>query len=76
MCTSPRTCSMAGATNVHCISGALARKAVSAQYPLECCGDAAELAAFLISKRSPWISGQIIAVDGGFLGTRPQVKVS
>ena len=61
------------------VSSELARRAVSAQYPLGRHGeaaDAAELAAFLISQRAAWISGQVIAVDGGFLGVRPTVKVS
>lgn len=61
------------------VSSDLARRAVSAQYPLGRHGeaaDAAELAAFLISERAAWISGQVIAVDGGFLGVRPTVKVS
>lgn len=61
------------------VSSDLARRAVSAQYPLGRHGtadDAAALAAFLVSPRAGWISGQIIAVDGGFLGVRPAVKVS
>ncbi len=61
------------------VSSELARKAVSAQYPLGRHGEAADaagLAAFLISQRAAWISGQVIAVDGGFLGVRPPVKVS
>lgn len=61
------------------VSSDLARKAVGAQYPLGRHGtaaDAAELAAFLVSDRAGWISGQVVAVDGGFLGVRPTVKVS
>lgn len=61
------------------ITSELARKAVSAQYPLGRYGtaeDAAALAAFLLSPDAGWISGQVIAVDGGFLGVRPTVKVS
>lgn len=61
------------------VSSELARKAVSAQYPLGRHGtadDAAALAAFLLSPDAGWISGQVIAVDGGFLGVRPAVKVS
>lgn len=61
------------------VSGDLARRAVSAQYPLGRHGaadDAAALAAFLVSADAGWISGQVIAVDGGFLGVRPAVKVS
>lgn len=61
------------------VSSDLARRAVSAQYPLGRHGaadDAAALAAFLISPRAAWISGQVIAVDGGFLAVRPTIKVN
>lgn len=61
------------------VSSDLARRAVSAQYPLGRHGaadDAAALAAFLVSHRAAWISGQVIAVDGGFLSVRPTIKVS
>lgn len=61
------------------VSGDLARRAVAAQYPLGRHGspeDIAALAAFLISSEAGWISGQVIAVDGGFLGVRPVVRVS
>jgi NAD(P)-dependent dehydrogenase (short-subunit alcohol dehydrogenase family) len=61
------------------VSNELSRKAVSAQYPLGRHGeasDAAELAAFLISDAAGWISGQVIALDGGFLAVRPTVKSS
>jgi NAD(P)-dependent dehydrogenase (short-subunit alcohol dehydrogenase family) len=61
------------------VSGDLARRAVAAQYPLGRHGspeDIAALAAFLISAEAGWISGQVIAVDGGFLGVRPVVRVS
>jgi len=61
------------------VSSDLARRAVSAQYPLGRHGaadDAAALAAFLVSPRAAWISGQVIAVDGGFLAVRPTIKVS
>ncbi|MBN8213805.1 MAG: hypothetical protein J0M09_12870 [Xanthomonadales bacterium] len=81
MSPSRQTCPITGARFV---SSDLARRAVSAQYPLGRHGeaaDAAELAAFPMSQcaasqRAAWISGQIIAVDGGFLGVRPTVKVS
>jgi NAD(P)-dependent dehydrogenase (short-subunit alcohol dehydrogenase family) len=61
------------------VAGDLARRAVAAQYPLGRHGspeDIAALAAFLISAEASWISGQVIAVDGGFLGVRPVVRVS
>jgi NAD(P)-dependent dehydrogenase (short-subunit alcohol dehydrogenase family) len=61
------------------VSTDLGRKAVVAQYPLGRHGeaaDAAELAAFLISDAAGWISGQVIATDGGFLAVRPTVKSS
>jgi NAD(P)-dependent dehydrogenase (short-subunit alcohol dehydrogenase family) len=61
------------------VSTDLSRKAVSAQYPLGRHGeatDAAELAAFLISDAAGWISGQVIAIDGGFLAVRPTVRAS
>jgi NAD(P)-dependent dehydrogenase (short-subunit alcohol dehydrogenase family) len=61
------------------VSTDLGRNAVAAQYPLGRHGeaaDAAELAAFLISDAAGWISGQVIAADGGFLAVRPTVKSS
>ncbi len=79
MRSSLRTCHAVDAISAGCVSGELARKAVSAQYPLGRHGeaaDAAELAAFpipyrAVSQRAAWINGQIIAVDGGFPGVRP-----
>lgn len=76
MRTSLRTLTVIDAISMEFVSGELARKTVSAQYPRRRCGDAAELPALPISKRAAWISGQIIAVDSGFLGVRPPVKVS
>ena len=55
------------------------KKAISAQYPLGRHGeadDAAQLAAFLLGPGGDWISGQIIALDGGFTAVRPMVKVA
>jgi len=52
-------------------------KQIAAQYPLGRygqAGDAANLAAFLISDQATWISGQVISVDGGFSAVRPYVK--
>ncbi len=79
MNTSPQTRLITGATGARFASSELARKAVSAQYRLGRHGEAAgaaELAAFPILQRAAWISGQIIAMHGGFLGVRPPVKVS
>ncbi len=59
------------------LSNDAAAKQIAAQYPLGRYGqasDAANLAAFLISDLAPWISGQIISVDGGFSAVRPYVK--
>ena len=55
------------------------QKAIAAQYPLGRYGqaeDAAALAAFLLGDHAGWISGQIIAVDGGFTAVRPLVRPS
>lgn len=59
------------------LSSDVAREQIAAQYPLGRFGqaeDAAELAAFLISDRAGWISGQVIALDGGFSAVRPYVR--
>ena len=59
------------------VSNEAAAKQIAAQYPLGRygqAGDAANLAAFLISDQATWISGQIISVDGGFSAVRPYVK--
>lgn len=59
------------------LSNEAAAKQIAAQYPLGRfgnAGDAANLAAFLISDQATWISGQIISVDGGFSAVRPYVK--
>ncbi len=59
------------------VSNEAAAKQIAAQYPLGRYGhasDAANLATFLISERAPWITGQIISVDGGFSAVRPHVK--
>ncbi len=50
---------------------------ISAQYPLGRHGepdDAAALAAFLVSDRAGWITGQVIGLDGGFSAIRPYLK--
>jgi NAD(P)-dependent dehydrogenase (short-subunit alcohol dehydrogenase family) len=59
------------------LSNEAAAKQIAAQYPLGRHGEAddiANLAAFLISDAAGWITGQIIAVDGGFSAVRPYVK--
>ncbi len=59
------------------VSNEASAKAISAQYPLGRYGqaeDAANLAAFLLSDQASWISGQIIALDGGFTAVRPYVR--
>lgn len=59
------------------VSSEAAREQIAAQYPLGRYGraeDAAELAAFLLSERAGWISGQVIALDGGFSAVRPYVR--
>lgn len=50
---------------------------VAAQYPLGRHGepgDVAALAAFLASDDASWITGQVIALDGGFSSVRPLVR--
>jgi NAD(P)-dependent dehydrogenase (short-subunit alcohol dehydrogenase family) len=59
------------------LSNEAAAKQIAAQYPLGRhgeAGDVAQLAAYLISDAASWITGQIIAVDGGFSAVRPYVK--
>lgn len=59
------------------VAGERGAKAVAAQYPLGRFGeadDAAELAAFLVSPRAAWITGQVIGLDGGFTAVRPMVR--
>ena len=59
------------------LTNEVAARQISAQYPLGRHGeaeDAAALAAFLISPGAGWITGQVIALDGGFSAIRPYVK--
>jgi NAD(P)-dependent dehydrogenase (short-subunit alcohol dehydrogenase family) len=59
------------------LSNEAAAKQIAAQYPLGRHGEAddiANLAAFLVCDAAAWITGQIIAVDGGFSAVRPYVK--
>lgn len=56
-----------------------AARQVAAQYPLGRHGeaeDAAALAAFLLSDRASWITGQVIGLDGGFSAVRPYVRAA
>ncbi len=58
-------------------SGPHAEEQIAAQYPLGRYGsanDAASLIAWLLSEEASWISGQIIAVDGGLSSVRPVIK--
>ncbi len=53
------------------------RQLAAAQYPLGRYGEAQDIAqamAFLL--QAPWISGQVLSVDGGFTAVRPVVKSS
>jgi NAD(P)-dependent dehydrogenase (short-subunit alcohol dehydrogenase family) len=55
------------------------RQQMSAQYPLGRhghAGDAAALAAWLLSEESSWITGQVIGLDGGFASVRPAVRAA
>ena len=55
------------------------REQVALQYPLGRHGeaeDAAALAAFLLSDNAGWITGQTIALDGGFTAVRPLVRAA
>lgn len=52
-------------------------RAITAQYPLGRHGeanDAASLGAFLLSEEAGWVTGQVIALDGGFQAVRPLVR--
>ena len=58
-------------------AGEKAEKMLAAQYPLGRYGrsdDAAGLLCWLLSDQAEWITGQTIAVDGGFSSVRPLVK--
>ena len=53
------------------------RQAVTAQYPLPRLGRAAEAAAWALQllDADSWVTGQVLAVDGGFTRIRPLVRV-
>lgn len=61
----------------HLLSNEHAQRQTAMQYPLGRPGDAAEaaaLAAWLLSDQAAWVTGQVIALDGGFSAVRPTVN--
>jgi len=58
-------------------AGEKAEKMLAAQYPLGRYGEVSEAAGlicWLLSEEAAWITGQTIALDGGFSAVRPLVK--
>ena len=59
-------------------TGGKAEDQLAAQYPLGRYGqaeDAAGLICWLLSGDAAWMTGQIIAIDGGFSAIRPQIRI-
>lgn len=59
-------------------TGGKAEDQLAAQYPLGRYGqadDAAGLICWLLSEDAAWMTGQIIAIDGGFSAIRPQIRI-
>ena len=59
-------------------TGGKAEDQLAAQYPLGRYGqaeDAAGLICWLLSEDAAWVTGQIIAIDGGFSSIRPQIRI-
>jgi len=57
--------------------GAKAEEQLAAQYPLGRYGqvdDAAKAICWLLANEAEWVTGQVLAVDGGFSSIRPLVK--
>jgi NAD(P)-dependent dehydrogenase (short-subunit alcohol dehydrogenase family) len=70
---------MATPLSAKLVGSEISKKAVAAQYPLGRHGeaeDAAALAAFLLGPGGDWVTGQVLALDGGFTGVRPIVRAA
>ena len=70
---------MRGAATERLLGNPAGARQIAAQYPLGRHGepgDAASLAAFLVSDASSWITGQVIGLDGGFTAVRPLVRAA
>ena len=70
---------MRGAATERLLGNPAGARQISAQYPLGRHGepaDAANLAAFLVSDASSWLTGQVIGLDGGFTAVRPLVRAA
>lgn len=61
------------------VSSEVGARQIAAQYPLGRhgeAGDAARLAAFLVSDHAAWITGRTIALDDGFRAVRLRVRAT